>query len=387
MSFTKELKVTDAAYPRHPGGSLLVGQRLKICYNKYTANYAIPENQIAINLIFAHGTGMNKSLWNYHITKLFEIGAKSSTWKLATVVSVDAVNHGDSAIANQGKLGWSYHWPDFGRDIVLVVKHEQKLWAQTLENGISTRNIVIGHSFGGYGAAYASFLEPQLFDSLVLIEPVVYYNPDPKYQTKYAAIFRKIATMLLDTFDSMEDYETFFKKFSFYMNFHPSVLKDLMDDELYTVIDPVSCVTKYKTKTSVESQVSVYVSSAISLQGIDKVLQQIPIPLTHIVGAAAKWNPPESVPSIRKNLGNLWKTYDIEKGEHLVNGELPDETVGAIAEHISGRVDAVIRNKDYIPDLQYNHDPKKVFEAQYAKVLDGQIAESTTFEAPVRGKL
>ncbi|KAJ9101310.1 hypothetical protein QFC19_005280 [Naganishia cerealis] len=371
MSFTKELKVTDAAYPRHPGGSLLVGQRLKICYNKYTANYAIPENQIAINLIFAHGTGMNKSLWNYHITKLFEIGAKSSTWKLATVVSVDAVNHGDSAIANQGKLGWSYHWPDFGRDIVLVVKHEQKLWAQTLENGISTRNIVIGHSFGGYGAAYASFLEPQLFDSLVLIEPVVYYNPDPKYQTKYAAIFRKIATMLLDTFDSMEDYETFFKKFSFYMNFHPSVLKDLMDDELYTVIDPESGETKYKTKTSVESQVSVY----------------IPIPLTHIVGAAAKWNPPESVPSIRKNLGNLWKTYDIEKGEHLVNGELPDETVGAIAEHISGRVDAVIRNKDYIPDLQYNHDPKKVFEAQYAKVLDGQIAESTTFEAPVRGKL
>ena len=116
-------------------------------------------------------------------------------------------------------------------------------------------------------------------------------------------------------------------------------------------------------------------------------MQQIPIPLTHIVGAAAKWNPPESVPSIRKNLGNLWKTYDIEKGEHLVNGELPDETVGAIAEHISGRVDAVIRNKDYIPDLQYNHDPKKVFEAQYAKVLDGQIAESTTFEAPVRGKL
>ncbi|RLV82606.1 Peroxisomal membrane protein LPX1 [Meyerozyma sp. JA9] len=388
MSFTKELKISDAAYPRHPGGSLLVGQRLKISYNKYTANYAIPDNQIAINLIFAHGTGMNKAVWNYHITKLFEIGAKSTTWKLATVVSLDAVNHGDAAMANSGKLGWSHHWPDFGRDIVQVVKHEQKLWAHTFENGISSRNIVIGHSFGGFGAAYASFLEPQLFDSLVLIEPVVYHNPDPKYEKKFSAIFKKIATMLVDTFDSLEDYEAFFRNFSFYQKFHPSVLKDLMDDELYTVVDPETGDTKYKTKASVESQVCVYVSSAISLPGSDAMLQQIRIPSTHIVGAAARWNPPESVPSIRKNLGNLWKTYDIENGEHLLNGELPDETVEAIAEHIGGRVEAAIKNKDYFPELQYNHNPKKIFEAQYAKILDGQMAQSTTFEAPARdGKL
>lgn len=385
MSYTKEFKIIDAAYPRYPGGTILVGQRLKIAYNKYTANYAIPKDQIAVNLIFAHGTGMNKLLWNYHINKLFEYGAKSSTWKLASAIAVDAVNHGDSAISNEGKLGWGHHWDDFGKDLIQVVKTEQGLWADSFENGVRSRTIVVGHSFGGFAATYAASNEPGLFDSAILVEPVLYFDSDPKQIAKFTAIFKKISRILLDTFDSLEDYEAFFKEFSFYKNFHPQVLKDMMDDELYTVIDQESGETKYKTKTSTESQVVVYVSSAICIPHASEMLKRTEIPVSHIIGKAAKWNPPESITSIRNSLGkSLWKTFDIENGEHLVNGDLPDDIVRAFTEHIDSRVTASLRDKDYYPEIQHNYDAKKIFDAQYAKLMDGQVAECMTFRAPAR---
>lgn len=383
MSFTKELKSTQAAYPRHDGSTVLMGQRLKISYNKYTANYAIPENQTAINLIFAHGTGMNKALWNYHITRLYELGMKSSTWKVGSVISVDAVNHGDSALANVGKLGWGLAWTDHGRDIVEIVKHEQQLWPGSFENGIRSRNILVGHSFGGYGVIFAGFQEPHLFDSVVAIEPVVFYSNDPQVRAKFTAIFRKISLMLIDSFDSLEEYVGFFKQFSFYKKFHPAVLKDLIDDELYTAVDPLTGETKYKTKASAKAQVGVYVSAGVSLGQSEDLLRGIQIPVTHVVGKAAKWNPEATIPAIRQCLdAQLWKAVDVEKGEHLLNGELPDETVKIIADHIESRVAVAKKNVAYFPEIRFGGDEKKIFDHGYETLLEDKLDESMTFAAP-----
>lgn len=383
MSFKQELKTTEAAYPRHAGGTILVGDRLKIAYHKYTNTDAIPQDQLALNLVFVHGAGMNKSIWKYHVQKLYDIAAKSDKWKLATVIALDAVNHGDSAMVNRDKLGWGHLWQDLGRDIVEVVKSEQKLNPGTMENVINSRNILIGHSFGGFGAAYAGSSEPLLFDSLVLIEPVAFFNNDPVLRDKYTAIFQKVASMLMDTFDSREDFETFFKEFSPCKNLHPQVLKDMMDDELYIVKDPETGEDLYKTKVSAESQVAIYVCSAISLPDIDHILQLIHIPVTHVIGTKARWNPPASAPAIRKNLGdNLMKAVDVDGGEHLLNGERPDETVSILVDHITSRVQAAIRNRAYVPDIRYNFDRKKIFEQQWEVLLKGDVAGSMTFEAP-----
>lgn len=170
MSFTLEKKQAKA-YPFRAKGSTLLAkdaQDLTIVYNKFKSNFPRPnpESQLTFNLVFCHGTGFNKSVWTYLIKQLYKLSQSHQVpWFLDTVLAIDAIGHGDTSLANEGKLGCVYMWDDGSKDVIEVVKHELATTGD-MKNDFESRNLIVGHSMGGFTALYATFLEPALFDSV-----------------------------------------------------------------------------------------------------------------------------------------------------------------------------------------------------------------------------
>jgi pimeloyl-ACP methyl ester carboxylesterase len=338
-------------------------------YNKYKSTLAPPQSGIKINLIFAHGSGMNKSIWKYHIDKLYASSSKHG-WYLDTVVSVDAVGHGDSAVLNVGKLGPIFRWDENGKDLLTVIKYEQSSTGD-LKNDYTHRNIVIGHSLGGHAAVMAGFYGPNLVDSVVPVEAVLYYNTDNA--ERFTKIFSKISALLIDEFDSYEDYEEFFTSFSFFKTLHPEVQKAFMADELQTVVNKDGEI-KYKTKASMVNQMASYLGSAYSLELGMKCLELLRVPVCHVVAEKGNWNPKESIPYIRQAIPKeyLAQAVDIPVGTHLVNGEYPDEMTDVIENFIKLRITQFkeqILNID--PEIATNGDRQKLADIHKEKLLVG----------------
>lgn len=58
-----------------------------------------------LTLVFTHGTGFHKEQWEPTIEHLFELQAKNGAkHKIREAWSIDAPNHGDSAVLNEEKL-------------------------------------------------------------------------------------------------------------------------------------------------------------------------------------------------------------------------------------------------------------------------------------------
>jgi len=82
------------------------------------------------------------------------------------------VTHGQSAAVNKNKLGYVYGWNDGSRDVIDIVKNQESkdFFSQ---NAI---NILVGHSLGRFQVLYTCFLEPELFDSCITLNPVCYMD-------------------------------------------------------------------------------------------------------------------------------------------------------------------------------------------------------------------
>ncbi len=79
------------------------------------------------------------------------------------VVAMDARGHGDSS---RPPGDGAYHWDNFGRDALAVAR------VLAAEHG-GRVGLGLGHSFGGAALLDAASREPQLFERLALIDPVV----------------------------------------------------------------------------------------------------------------------------------------------------------------------------------------------------------------------
>jgi pimeloyl-ACP methyl ester carboxylesterase len=104
-------------------------------------------DESGLTLVFTHGTSFNKDLW--HLIIDFLITSQELQGLIRRVVAIDAVNHGDSALLNEDKIGTAAFWPDNAYDILTTI--------QTL--GLSQPLVGIGHSFGG-GIMYVTDHKP-----------------------------------------------------------------------------------------------------------------------------------------------------------------------------------------------------------------------------------
>lgn len=97
--YDRQLHFVPAATERNP--SSIVGQeaRLKIAVHEYKIKGALDDS---FTWVMTHGTSFNKDFWKLIIDNLLE--NPSVRTRTARILALDAANHGDSAVANKGKL-------------------------------------------------------------------------------------------------------------------------------------------------------------------------------------------------------------------------------------------------------------------------------------------
>lgn len=376
MGFKEELKQTAAAYPRGKSSYILSTDRLQIVYRKYTNTEPIPEGTTRVNYIFCHGTGMTKSVWHTHIKELYARSEKNSDWKIGTVVSIDAAGHGDSGILNKGKIAWGFDWRDGSKDVIQLVKNEIETTGDFAPSAYE-RNILVGHSFGGFIVTYAAALEPSLFDSCIAVEPVLMYNR--LFDDVFFQKVTKLALFIKDEFPTREAAETYFRK-TFYKVLEDRVRRDLLDDEIYEEDG------KFKTKSTVRAQMATY-TSVYSVLLTEQYLKLLEIPYLHVVGSDATWNAPMTPEFVQENVPEHLFEAAVLKGDHLVHGQNVKDTVELIWDFSNRRAKFIAEDRQAFPEVKYNYDREKLVENMYKVMLSGNVDSAIDFGAPRKPKL
>ena len=369
-----EKKQTHAYWPRGPGLSISMADKLELVYLKYSAEKSEPEKACTvINFIFAHGTGMNKSLWKSHIEELYRKNDGNEDWTIGSVISVDAAGHGDSGLLNKGKIAWGNDWRDGAKDLIEVVKHEINTTGEFLPSAY-TRNILVGHSMGGFQATYAAFLEPALFDACVAIEPVIFV--DEGAGPFFIDRMKKIGKILREQFSSREDADRFFKKQSFYKVMDPRVLADFVDDEVYFENGV------YKTKATNDSQLATYLSGLYSIQFGQNILSLLEVPYLFITGTQAGWNLPNSDEHVETSVPeHLLERAKLE-GDHLVHGLNVTGTVDEIYRFAERRAEFVKLHRDDFPEIKYKNDHGSKVKSMFEHMWSGNVARAFRWDRP-----
>jgi len=72
-----------------------------------TANRYVPPtaSEDGLTLIFAHGTGFHKEQWEVVLEDMYQ---QKRGVRIRDVWSIEAPNHGDSALLNEEELKWGY---------------------------------------------------------------------------------------------------------------------------------------------------------------------------------------------------------------------------------------------------------------------------------------
>jgi len=142
------------------------------------------DGQSGSTLIFAHGTGFLKELWEPIIERVFATeNAKPDGLRIHEAWTIDAPNHGDAAAINaallqSGAYDLTFSWENYARAIHLVLAGLGTLTnskTQPVKIDFTSRRLIgIAHSMGGVSLILAHMFYPVVkFDSLVFVEPML----------------------------------------------------------------------------------------------------------------------------------------------------------------------------------------------------------------------
>jgi pimeloyl-ACP methyl ester carboxylesterase len=349
---------TEASYPRSPGSIILEkpsnndeDYRLKICYRRYQAAKIVDN---PINLVFLHGVGMNKGLWHYYIDLLYQ-----NYPRLNVCIAVDSVNHGDSAQINIGKLGHFYNWQDGSRDLCKIVKNEAAFLKQ---NAI---NIVIGHSMGGAMSLIASLLEPNLFNAVVLVNPVSWTNEMFRMalvmgMNKWLTTSQMKTDFSIKTDDWLQEITDYFKTESLFKHFDKTILNNMLNDEYNGIYDPKKNYNEVKLKSTKYHQLCSYASSFESLMTAMPLYENVKTPV-YFLHSEYDLQQEDACEFMEHSLEKVITTIGIPNSYHSVNGDSPhifrpvlEATIEQIIEHHANR-----SIKDFDFEKHYGPNYKK----------------------------
>ena len=130
--------LVPAVVPRSPGSTVSAkpNAQLLISVEQFLPRRTtISNGTTGVTLLFTHGTGFNKELYRKVVGRLLS-HCKSP---IRQILTMDAVNHASSAVANENFLGSQFNWDDHSYDILHVLDYF---------NGCAPA-VGIGHSFGG----------------------------------------------------------------------------------------------------------------------------------------------------------------------------------------------------------------------------------------------
>lgn len=314
----------DANHPRQNEWCTLGSEdRLKLAYNIYkpmVEKQTAESNNLPLNLVFVHGAGMCKEIWEDMIGRFFD----NFPEPLGKVITVDLITHGESYRENKEKLGWSYPWSDGGRDVIKLLNEEIGL--------DSGPTFLIGSSMGATQCVYASFFSPALVDGLILLDPVAYTSEElrlhPKGQKFMHQSTVKLNQGMQNKFTNWDEYEKFMRKRYFSKSFDPNVQENFIQNSVRKNDEDG---TLEFTTPSQYHMLSYYNSTYITRddQAL-KIYSMIDCPVIHIVGTGVSFNFPDAVPKIREALPKGREFADIPDGGHLFAFEYPKESFDAI---------------------------------------------------------
>ncbi|TFK67617.1 alpha/beta-hydrolase [Pluteus cervinus] len=169
------------------------------------------EDDDALTLVFAHGTGFHKEQWEPAIDDLYSLlgDSGSERVRIREVWSIDAPNHGDAAVLNEKTLLFGYEpvfgWEEYARSI--------HAFLAGLGIGVNTdftkRKLVgIGHSMGAVSVLLSQNYFPLVkFTSVILCELMTMQQ---KYIAKPQVILVKGSSNRRDIWPSTEEaYKSF----------------------------------------------------------------------------------------------------------------------------------------------------------------------------------
>lgn len=361
--YKKETKVIDAVHPRAFRDSTLVSDRdvLKIVYDVYSLVELGSKSVPRVNLLFLHGSGMSRCIWEYYVAHFADY---TCNWRIGKVVLMDQVTHGDSAVLNADKLGVNYDWVDGARDACKVAQNE-------FIDGLPAYNVVLGHSMGGFQALSCGILIPSLFDLILAVEPVaLMYNAvgsDDEYTTIPKKFFRALAGKTRDHFECESDYVSFMEKKSFFPRVHREILSRIIEFERVNIHGGA-----IKTKMEQRQNLICYLTLFPGAKWLLGSLKFIRVPVVSIEGSTSQWCPKENQETLQRLIPNYTRDQ-IPDGDHLVNIEKPDETLAKVICHIS----RFIASRTFgISDSDLSVDERRQkFDSEYARYCDFRVQD------------
>ncbi|KAH8731125.1 Alpha/beta hydrolase family-domain-containing protein [Phaeosphaeriaceae sp. PMI808] len=164
-----------------------------------------------ITIIAAHANGFPKELYEPLWDELLKT-CKQYGFGIRGIWIADVVHQGWSSVLNEDKLGNDPAWLDHSRDLL----HMVNIFRDQMPRPI----IGVGHSMGGCQLANLALLHPRLFESLILIDPVIQGRVSLINNVSPAVA----SARRREIWPSREEATKSFKKSKFYQTWDPRVL-------------------------------------------------------------------------------------------------------------------------------------------------------------------
>ncbi|KLO12491.1 hypothetical protein SCHPADRAFT_921364 [Schizopora paradoxa] len=210
--------------------------------NRYSRKGSLPANKTRVTLLLAHANGFPKETWEPFLVQLCKKLEGQDVF-VDEAWAIEAVQHGDSCLINQEKLGVLFDWSDHSRDLlnfllrylpdssasapphpVHLPRLPEEVGLERIKSGLAGRTLIaIGHSFGGCTSTLAAVNAPNLFSSLVLVDPVIV----PQYNDRTSDVLHlaRGAVQRRETWSSREEAHTLFRSSPFFGAWDPKVLE------------------------------------------------------------------------------------------------------------------------------------------------------------------
>lgn len=117
-----------------------------------------------VTIIAAHANAFPKELYEPLWDELLK-RANQSGFSIRGIWIADVVHQGTSSVLNEDKLGNDPSWLDHSRDLLHMVNVFRKQMPRPI--------VGVGHSMGGCQIANLALMHPRLFETLVLVDPVI----------------------------------------------------------------------------------------------------------------------------------------------------------------------------------------------------------------------
>ncbi|KAL5478289.1 hypothetical protein ACEPAI_2473 [Sanghuangporus weigelae] len=293
---TEEILSLKAKHMRNEEGFLSDKGEDRLLWNCVTRYYrksgsSESSGKRSITLLLLHANGLPKETWEPFLRHLITSieNPRNGLVSVDEIWSLEATQHGDAALINEGKLGAVYDWQDHSRDILNFLSrylpsrndalrtdlpvHLPRVSSQDestrLKDGFTgERTLVgIGHSLGGATVTLAAITRLALFSSLILVDPVItppYTDRGPFIDAlAFGAVQRR------HTWTNREEARKLFAASPFFAAWDPEVLDNYVQFALALIGDDGG--TSVKLKMPGVQEAVVFAESRVSFEIFERL--------------------------------------------------------------------------------------------------------------------